>query len=91
MGATAWACILKPRRWHQLWPHPRQVFLITDKDATPGVFAALSVNLRKYRFVFADVHSSDAEALQRLGVKKVKGYPNLLLEPMTEAPVSLSV
>jgi len=49
----------------------RQVFLVTDKDATPGVFAALSVNLRKYKYVFADVHSSDAEAVARLGVKKV--------------------
>lgn len=55
------------------------------------MFAALSVNLRKYRFVFADVHSSDAEAVQRLGVKKVPGYLATLLEPMTEAPVSLSV
>ena len=50
----------------------RQVFLVTDKDATPGVFAALSVNLRKYKYVFADIHSSDAEAVARLGVKKVR-------------------
>ena len=49
-----------------------QVFLITDKDATPGVFAALSVNLRKYRYVFADIHASDKAALQRLSITKAR-------------------
>ena len=49
-----------------------QVFLITDKDATPGVFAALSVNLRKYRYVFADIHAGDTAALQRLSITKAR-------------------
>ena len=49
-----------------------QVFLATDKDATPGVFAALSVNLRKYRYVFADIHAGDTAALQRLSITKAR-------------------
>lgn len=49
-----------------------QVFLITDKEATPGVFAALSVNLRKYRYVFADIHAGDKAALQRLSITKAR-------------------
>ena len=49
-----------------------QVFLCTDKDATPGVFAALSVNLRKYRYVFADIHAGDKAALQRLSITKAR-------------------
>ena len=52
-----------------------QVFLITDKDATPGVFAALSVNLRKYRYVFADIHAGDTAAMQRLSITKVIKSP----------------
>ncbi|KAK9845433.1 hypothetical protein WJX81_006361 [Elliptochloris bilobata] len=58
-----------------------KVFLITDKDATPGVFAALSVNLRKYRYVFADIHSSDQEALQRLSIKKAPAMVMAFLRP----------
>ncbi len=56
-------------------PVRRKVFLVTDKDATPGVFAALSANLRKYKYVFADIHSSDAQAVKRLGVDKVSAPP----------------
>ena len=37
-----------------------------------GVFAALSVNLRKYRYRFADVHSSDAQLMQQFSVKKAR-------------------
>lgn len=51
------------------------MFLVTDKDATPGVFAALSANLRKYKYVFADIHSSDAQAVKRLNVDKVSARP----------------
>ena len=37
-----------------------------------GVYAALSVNLRKYRYRFADVHSSDAQLMQQFSVKKAR-------------------
>lgn len=47
------------------------VILFTDKDATPPVFAALSVNLRKYRYKFADAHSSDAALMSQFNIKKV--------------------
>lgn len=49
-------------------PH---VFLFTDKEETPTVYAALSVNLRKYKYKFADVHSSDAELMKQFNIKKV--------------------
>lgn len=49
-------------------PH---VFLFTDKEETPAVYAALSVNLRKYRYKFGEVHSSEAALMQQFNVKKV--------------------
>ena len=48
-----------------------RVFLFTDKDETPAVYAALSVNLRRYKYKFADVHSSEAALMQQFNVKKV--------------------
>lgn len=48
-----------------------RVFLFTDKDETPAVYAALSVNLRRYKYKFADVHKSDAALMQQFNVKKV--------------------
>ena len=53
-----------------------RVFLFTDKDETPAVYAALSVNLRRYKYKFADVHSSEAALMQQFNVKKV-GRPSL--------------
>ncbi len=47
------------------------VILFTDKDTTPPVFAALSVNLRKYRYKFADAHSSDTALMSQFNIKKV--------------------
>ena len=48
-----------------------RVFLFTDKEETPTVYAALSVNLRKYKYKFADVHSSDGELMKQFSIKKV--------------------
>ncbi len=58
---------------HFLGPDPTVpcVILFTDKDATPPVFAALSVNLRKYKYKFADAHSSDAALMRQFNIKKV--------------------
>lgn len=47
------------------------VILFTDKESTPPVFAALSVNLRKYRYKFADAHSSDTALMSQFNIKKV--------------------
>ncbi len=47
------------------------VILFTDKETTPPVFAALSVNLRKYRYKFADAHSSDTALMSQFNIKKV--------------------
>ena len=49
-------------------PH---VFLFTDKEETPAVYAALSVNLRKYKYKFGEVHSGEAALMQQFNVKKV--------------------
>ena len=48
------------------------VILFTDRDETPPVFAALSVNLRKYRYRFVDVRADDAQLMQQLNVKKAR-------------------
>lgn len=48
-----------------------RVFLFTDKDETPAVYAALSVNLRKYKYKFADVHSSDSALMKQFNIKRV--------------------
>lgn len=48
-----------------------QVFLFTDKDETPPVFNALAANMRKYKYLFADVHSSDRELMEKFGIEKV--------------------
>ena len=49
-----------------------RVFLFTDKDETPAVYAALSVNLRRYKYKFADVHKSDKALMQQFNVQKVR-------------------
>ena len=48
-----------------------RVFLFTDKDETPAVYAALSVNLRRYKYKFADVHKSAKALMQQFNIKKV--------------------
>ena len=49
-----------------------QVILFTERDSTPGIFGALSVNLRKAGYDFADVHSSSKQILEEFGVHKVR-------------------
>jgi hypothetical protein len=48
------------------------VILFTDKAETPAVFAALSVNLRKYKYRFVDVRSDDVALMQQFNVKKAR-------------------
>jgi hypothetical protein len=49
-----------------------QVFLFTDKEETPAVFNALAANMRNYKYIFADVHSSQGEVMEKFGVEKVR-------------------
>jgi hypothetical protein len=49
-----------------------QVFLFTDKEETPAVFNALAANMRNYKYIFADVHSSQEEVMEKFGVEKVR-------------------
>ena len=67
-----------------------RVFLFTDKNETPAVYAALSVNLRKYKYKFADVHKSDGALMQQFGVKKVGRTKLGLLAPVPRMGLTLS-
>ncbi len=49
-----------------------RVFLFTEKDETPAMYAALSVNLRKYNYKFADVHKSEGPLMKQFNIKKVR-------------------
>ncbi|BDA46353.1 probable protein disulfide-isomerase DDB_G0275025 [Coccomyxa sp. Obi] len=60
------------------------VILFTDKDTTPPVFAALSVNLRKYRYKFADAHSSDTALMSQFNIKKVPTMVIVHMKPGEE-------
>ncbi|CAK0750414.1 hypothetical protein CVIRNUC_001989 [Coccomyxa viridis] len=62
-------------------PH---VFLFTDKEETPAVYAALSVNLRKYKYKFGEVHSGEAALMQQFNVKKVPSMAVSYVKPGTE-------
>lgn len=52
-------------------PKSPTVILFTDKEETPAVYAALSANLRKYKYRFVDVHRSDATLMKDFNVQKV--------------------
>jgi hypothetical protein len=59
-------------------PRAPTIILFTDKEETPPVFAALSVNLRKYKYRFADVHSSDTDLMQQFHIQKVRPLPSAM-------------
>ena len=63
MGIPEWSCAAA---------QVPKVLLFTDKDATPPLFAALSINLRARRLLFADVHSSQQDVMEQFGVSKVR-------------------
>ena len=48
-----------------------KVLLFTDKEETPPLFAALSVNFRHRQLLFADVHSGEQAVMEQFGVAKV--------------------
>lgn len=48
------------------------MLLFTDKEAAPPLFAALSVNLRARKLLFADVHASQKAVMEQFGVTQVR-------------------